>query len=167
MPAKSIVLFAALLAAGCSNSSPVQPDAGSGDGTTALVVPDPGSRGGRPLTVTLTTEAEVPECTEPAPPGRGTAVLTLNSGLGQVCWVIDVQDVNTNFVGAHIHRAPAGEPGGIVVPVQTPDASGHSEGCTTADRALVKDILQNPEAYYLNIHNVDCPPGVARGQLGD
>ena len=96
MPAKSIVLIAALLATGCSKSSPVQPDAGSGDGTTALVVPDSGSRGGRHLTVTLTTEAEVPECTEPAPPGRGTAVLTLNPGLGQVCWVIDVEDVNTN-----------------------------------------------------------------------
>ena len=167
MHARSMVLFAALIAASCSQSSPVQPDAGSGDGTTALIVPDPGSGGGRPLTVTLTTEAEVPECTEPAPPGRGTAVLTLNPGLGQVCWIIDVENVNTSFVGAHIHRAPAGERGGIVVPVQTPDASGHSEGCTTADRNLVKDILKNPEAYYLNVHNLDCPPGVARGQLGE
>jgi hypothetical protein len=75
-------------------------------------------------------------------------------------------DVNTSFVGAHIHRAPAGEQGAIVV-VQTPDASGHLEGCTTADRDLVKDILKNPEAYCLNVHNVDCPPGVARGQLGE
>ena len=41
MPAKSIVLFAALLAAGCSNSSPVQPDTGSGDGTTAACRPRP------------------------------------------------------------------------------------------------------------------------------
>jgi hypothetical protein len=167
MHTRSMVLFAALLAAGCSQSSPVQPDSGSAEGTTAAVVPDPGVRGGRPINVTLTTEAEVPECTEPAPPGRGTAVITLNPGLGQVCWVIDVENVSTPFIGAHIHRAPAGEPGDIVVPFQTPDASGHSEGCTTADRALVKDILQNPEAYYLNTHNLDCPPGVARGQLGD
>jgi hypothetical protein len=167
MHTRYIVLFAAFVAAGCSRSSPVQPDAGPGEGTTALVIPDPGDQGGRPIHVALTTEAEVPACSEPAPPGRGTAVLTLNPGLGQVCWIVDVEDVNTNFVGAHIHRAPAGDRGGIVIPLATPDASGHSEGCTTADRALVKDILLNPEQYYLNVHNVDCPGGVARGQLGD
>jgi hypothetical protein len=165
MSRRLIVLVAAGLMAACSQSSPVRPDPAAAPGPSDIVIPEPGDGGGRPLTATLTTEAEVPACNEPAPPGRGTATISMNPGLGQVCWVVDVENVNTTFTGAHIHRAPAGMAGGIVIPITTPDASGHSEGCTTASRELINEILQNPEGFYLNVHNEDCRPGVARGQL--
>jgi len=147
----------------------VQPDrvpgAGSSAGSTALVIPEPGNIGGRPLTATLTTENEVPTCTEPPPPARGTARISINLGQSQVCWVIDVANASLPFTGAHIHEAPAGSSGPIVVPFTPPDATGHSEGCTTADAEELKEIMANPDEYYVNVHNTTCPAGVARGQL--
>jgi hypothetical protein len=160
-----IVLLAVVLAAGCSESNPVGPGDAAELRTKSIVIPDPGDGGGRPLTASLTTEAEVPACNEAAPAGRGTATISINVGLGQLCWVADVENVATDFTGAHIHRAPAGSAGSIVVPVVTPDSTGHTEGCTTADPELLKEILQTPDAFYFNVHNTDCRPGVARGQL--
>jgi hypothetical protein len=163
----SVVLFAVTLAvAGCSQSSPVQPErVGGGSGSTALVIPEPGDNGGRPLTATLMTENEVPTCTEPAPPARGTATISINLGQSQVCWVIDIMNADAPFTGAHIHEAPAGSPGPIVVPLTAPDATGHSAGCATADAEELKEIMANPDEYYVNVHNATCQAGVARGQL--
>jgi hypothetical protein len=165
MRSRSIVLLAAALAVGCSQSSPVQPQGTAGSASTAIVIPNPGDIGGRPLTATLMTENEVPACTEPPPPARGTATISINPGQSQVCWVIDVANAGAPFTGAHIHEAPIGSPGPIVVPFTTPNAAGHSEGCRTADADLLREIMANPAEYYVNVHNMTCPAGVARGQL--
>jgi hypothetical protein len=166
MRPRSIVLLAGAFAVGCSQSSPVQPDRLSGSsGSTALVIPQPGDMGGRPLTAALLTENEVPACTEPPPPARGTATVSINLGLSQVCWVIDVENADAPFTGAHIHEALAGSAGPIVVPLSTPNAAGHSEGCRTADPEELKEIMAEPDEYYVNVHNMTCPGGVARGQL--
>jgi hypothetical protein len=53
----------------------------------------------------------------------------------------------------------------VVVTLSAPDASGFSSGCTTVDRDLALDILQNPENYYVNVHNDPFPTGAIRGQL--
>jgi hypothetical protein len=39
------------------------------------------------------------------------------------------------------------------------------QGCVTADKDLIKDIRQNPENYYVNVHNAAFPGGAVRGQL--
>ena len=53
----------------------------------------------------------------------------------------------------------------MVVPLTTPDAAGKSKACAKADAAVVKDILQTPAGYYVNVHNAEFPAGAVRGQL--
>jgi hypothetical protein len=43
--------------------------------------------------------------------------------------------------------------------------SGSSSACASADRDLVKAIIQHPELYYVNVHNSEYPAGALRGQL--
>lgn len=123
-----------------------------------------GAAGGRPFSTELTGAAEVPVAGDPD--GSGSAMLTLNPGLEQVCWEISVSGV-APIVAAHIHKAPAGVPGGVVVPLfpPLPDADGFSSGCISADRDLILAIIQHPEEYYVNVHNSEFPAGALRGQL--
>ena len=118
------------------------------------------NHGGRPLTADLTGAAEVP----PADPdGTGSALITVNIGQREVCWDLSVSDIEP-ATAAHIHEAPAGVNGDIVV-FLSPPTDGSSSGCTGVDRALAKDILKNPEEYYVNVHNAEFPGGAVRGQL--
>jgi hypothetical protein len=116
--------------------------------------------GGVPFTVPLTGGAERPGPGDPD--GSGTATLTVNPGLGQVCWTIDVADVEP-LRAAHIHLAPSTDPGPIVVELEVGPVGG--SGCTDVDRDLALDIIRNPSAYYVNVHNMPYPAGALRGQL--
>lgn len=116
---------------------------------------------GRPLTATLTGVAEVPGPGDPD--GSGTATVAVNQGQGEVCFVLTVADI-APATAAHIHRGAAGVAGPVVVPL-VPPTDGTSTGCASADRSLLKAIRQNPEDYYVNVHNADLPAGAVRGQL--
>ena len=119
--------------------------------------------GGRPLTTTLTGAAERPGPGDPD--GTGTATIRLNPGQGKVCFVLTASNIILPATGAHIHIAPVGSPGPIVVPLVAPDATGVSGGCVSAPRDLIMAILLDPSAYYVNIHTTDFPAGAIRGQL--
>ncbi len=119
--------------------------------------------GGRPLTATLTGAAEAPGPGDPD--GSGWAIITLNVGQSEVCWEINVSGITLPATAAHIHVAPVGMPGPVVVPLSAPDASGFASGCRNVAQDLVKAILRNPAAYYVNVHNTDYPGGAVRGQL--
>jgi hypothetical protein len=111
----------------------------------------------------LTGESEVPIGDLD---GSGVAVVRLDPDTGEVCWTYKVRDV-APIAAAHIHIAPAGAPGPVVIPFAGADAtSGVSIGCTMADPALVSAIVSNPSGYYVNVHNADFPTGALRGQLG-
>ncbi|MDQ3671669.1 MAG: CHRD domain-containing protein [Actinomycetota bacterium] len=117
--------------------------------------------GGAPLSTTLTGAAEVPGPGDPD--GSGTASLTLNPGQEEICYELTVSNI-APATAAHIHEAPAGVAGSVVVGL-VPPTSGSSSACATADRELVLDILQNPSDYYVNVHNAPYPAGAVRGQL--
>ena len=120
------------------------------------------------LTTNLTGAEEVP----PADPdGSGNVVVRLNTRMGgKVCWNFTVRDIGT-ATAAHIHKAPMGMNGGIVVdmsPAPGDADDGQWKACRTGvDRALIRDIIRNPTSYYVNVHNMPFPGGAIRGQLGD
>jgi len=117
--------------------------------------------GGRPLATTLTGAAEVPGPGDPD--GSGTATIRLNVGQGEVCFELAVSGI-APATASHIHVAPAGVPGPVVVPL-APPTSGTSSGCVAADPDLIKNIVKNPQDYYVNVHNAEFPGGALRGQL--
>jgi hypothetical protein len=115
------------------------------------------ANGGRPLSAALSGANEVP----PADPdGSGFAEVTLNQGQGEVCWNISVENIDA-VVNDHIHRGAAGVIGPVVV-----GFGGQLSGCATGvNEDLIKDIRQNPENYYVNVHTAPFPGGAIRGQL--
>lgn len=115
--------------------------------------------GGAPRVTTLSGAEEV----SPADPdGSGFAAIWLNHGQDTVCWEISFADIAAP-TAAHIHKAPAGVNGPVVVPL-APIAAGCN---VDVNPDLIKDIIQNPEQYYVNVHNADFPGGAIRGQLSN
>ena len=119
------------------------------------------SAGGRPFSTTLTGAEEVPGPGDPD--GSGFARLTLNQGQQEICFELTVSGIEP-ATAAHIHIGPVGVAGPIVVGLEAP-TGGSSSGCVSVDPDLIKDIRQNPEAYYVNVHNAPFPAGALRGQL--
>jgi CHRD domain len=117
--------------------------------------------GGRPFSTTLTGAAEVPGPGDPD--GSGTASLRLNAGQEEICYELTVSGI-APATAAHIHVGNATTAGPVVVGL-SPPTSGSSSGCATADPELIKAIMQNPESYYVNVHNAEYPAGALRGQL--
>lgn len=74
-----------------------------------------------------------------------------------------VEDIDP-ATAAHIHRAPAGQAGPVVVTLSAP-TEGMSSGCADVDSELVMEIQQYPEMFYVNVHNAAYPAGEVRGQL--
>jgi len=115
------------------------------------------------IIATIMTGAQ--EAPDPGDPdGRGVAAFVLKPETGRVCWAYAVKGVDP-IEAAHIHRAPVGSPGPVVVPIGASGSRGYSIGCTTADPALVAEIAANPGAFYFNVHNDAFPNGALRGQL--
>lgn len=115
-------------------------------------------------------DAEVPDPGDPN--GSGAAQIKIDVRNEKVCFTIVVLDVTLPTAASHIHEAPAGEPGDIVVPLKAPVEIGNtgiglSTGCTrNQPRPLLRDIKNNPDQFYVNVHNTKFPGGAVRGQLG-
>ncbi len=97
------------------------------------------------------------------PDGMGYVELILNQGQGTITYVLEVSNIDP-ATAAHIHEAPAGVAGPVVIGLSAP-TSGMSSGTVMADKELIKEIRKNPEAYYVNVHNPAYPAGAIRGQL--
>ena len=96
--------------------------------------------------------------------GSGKVGIFLNASSGSVCFGLTVANI-APATAAHIHHAPAGVNGPVVIPLPAP-TTGSSAGCVTASPALVQNIIDHPADYYVNVHNAQYPGGAIRGQLG-
>jgi hypothetical protein len=136
--------------------------------STALA--NPVAEGGRKFSTAMSglEECNASGCGVGDTDGSGTGSITVNVGQDRVCWDFTVANVVAPTRG-HIHKAAAGTNGGIVVDFfnTAGGAAGPLTGCTTAPlgKELLKDIIQNPSGYYLNLHNLVFPAGAIRGQL--
>jgi hypothetical protein len=124
-------------------------------------VAESADNGGRKLQTPLTGAAEVPGPGDPD--GGGTATVTVNPGQGRICYEIVVTNIGA-ATAAHIHEAPAGVAGPVVVGLQAP-SDGDSKACVDVTNALALEILKAPADYYVNVHNAEFPGGAVRGQL--
>jgi len=115
---------------------------------------------GRKLSTVLTGAAEVGGGD---PDGTGVAALRVNPGTGEICYTITVANLDP-VTAAHIHNAPVGVNGPIVVPLSAP-TSGSVTACTTVDPLLARDIVRHSGDYYVNVHTTAFPAGAVRGQL--
>jgi hypothetical protein len=122
--------------------------------------------GGAPRVATLSGANEVP----PADPdGSGFATIILNVGQEMVCWDYTIADIALPTTGAHIHAAPAGVNGPVVVPLREGSTGPWPlSGCReNVEPALIQAIIDFPERYYVNVHNSEFPGGAIRGQLSN
>lgn len=161
-----LIVGMSVLAIGCG-SSPTDPS----QGTTTT------------FSVSLSPANEVPAITNADAAASGTATITLKvakDDAGNVTSATaDFQISVTGFpagtaiTDAHIHGAPAGANGGVLV--NTTLAAGdvalnNGAGSVTKtginvapDRAAA--ILNNPSGHYFNVHTALNPDGAIRGQL--
>ena len=130
---------------------------------TIILMAIPALGGGRPLSAELNGANEVsPASTSVA---TGTAQLTLNQGQGEICVEIESGPYASDVLISHIHVGDAGTNGLPVVPMTTISSDGELNDCFDVAKDLIKQIRQNPQGYYINIHTVNNGPGAIRGQL--
>ena len=117
----------------------------------------------------LTGAAEVPGPGDPDGVGKAR-VYNDKDEPDIICVDLRVRDIN-RATAAHIHEAPVGVAGPVVVTLTAP-IGGRSRACAVAGpvvgvtpEAVVADILANPQDYYVNVHNSAFPGGAVRGQL--
>lgn len=119
------------------------------------------------LTIELTGAQEVCEpantCNDPE--GTGTATVDITTATGEICVTLEWDISDGTASAAHIHEAPLGSAGGVVLPLfTTPEADGAFDDCFT-DATLAAAIEAAPGDYYINIHSATYPNGAIRGQL--
>ena len=124
--------------------------------------------GARIFTMQLTGEAECnaagTACDLGDLDGTGTITLYVNPGQKRVCYDLTLAGIETP-TAAHIHVAPAGRSGPVVIPLPTPPL-GTSSDCADATSRQLAQLIAKPSNYYYNVHNATFPGGALRGQLG-
>lgn len=110
----------------------------------------------------LTGAAEVPGPGDSD--GSGRAVVRFDAAMPtRVCYELSVTGI-APATAAHIHRGAAGASGPIAVAFAAP-TDGSSSGCVDVAPAVAAEIMANPAAFFVNVHNADFPGGAVRGQL--
>ena len=164
-----LTLALATLAAACGSDSPTNPSQ-----PNTLV-----------FSAALSGANEVPPIQGTEAGGTGNATVTFNvtrDSAGNVTAATASFFVNiaglpagTPIILSHIHQAPAGVNGAVVVntgltaqaPVTLSNGSGSFDrsGITVTPVDIATQIFANPAGFYFNSHSANNPGGVIRGQL--
>jgi hypothetical protein len=97
------------------------------------------------------------------PDGRGRAHLRANLSENELCFRIDLINVSEVTEG-HIHMGQVGEVGDVVVNLHLEEVG--QVACIPVGRATLRRIVQNPQAFYMDIHTTEHPiTGAIRDQL--
>src|SRR5436190_12336143 len=127
----------------------------------------------------LVDDNEVPKPGTPG--GTGWAKVSVDEDARRVCWELATWGMDMPMA-AHIHWGVPGVAGPIVVPLGAPDtqvmandipslssfgldgkAVWYSTGCKDAvDRLTLRNIVDKPVDFYVNVHNMADPAGAAR-----
>lgn len=106
----------------------------------------------------------------PGPGEDGATIegdLTIDTDSGVITYTVSVAGNAEDVAAAHIHEAPAGTPGPVVVALDEAAVMAGSQASVTVEPALAAEIAASPADYYLNAHSASFPDGFARGQLED
>src|SRR5262245_35963388 len=154
-------------AAGCSDDGPTNP-------SNLPIV----------LTASLSPANEVPAIANAENTGHGAVQVTFNvtrdsngaitGGSADFHFQLSGFPSSTAIQAAHIHPGAAGVNGGVLLgttivaasPVtQVDGVITYSGNVPSVAAATLQQIVNNPAAFYFNVHSPANPGGVARGQL--
>ena len=157
------------IACGSDSNTPVSPSASGGP----LV-----------FTAEMSADNEIPRPTNAESTAHGAVQITMtvtrdsaNAITGATAdFVLQMAGLapDTTFVGAHIHPGVAGSTGPVIVNTTLssgtlPQVQGGAATWTfrnvTVPVATAQALIDNPAAFYFNVHTFMNPAGVARGQV--
>lgn len=119
--------------------------------------------GGVGALVALLPEAVVPVAGQEG--GRGTATVALVPERRELCFEIEVEGLG-EVVGAHLHEAPVGVTGEVVLALTAPSTGdATAAGCVNAPGSQLDRITREPGRFYVDVHSSARPEGAVRGQL--
>lgn len=98
------------------------------------------------------------------PNGFGTIKVKAYPKDGKLCVSGRIWNIQP-ATAAHIHEAPKGQSGPVVINLPTPNDKGKINGCVDATEEQLTDLVKDPSNYYFNTHNTEYPNGAVRGQF--
>ncbi|MDT5260196.1 MAG: hypothetical protein QOD10_5276, partial [Mycobacterium sp.] len=111
----------------------------------------------------LASEAEVPGPGDKD--GAGFGFVFATDTPNQVCAGVLLFGLSSPATAAHIHQAPSGQSGPVVVPLVTPSDTAIPVNCYPVTASLLSSMETNPGGFYMNVHTENSPDGAIRGQL--
>ncbi len=96
------------------------------------------------------------------PDGYGDFAGVLKFKEKQFCYELSVSGIGTP-TAAHIHSGKAGVDGDPVITISVNGSK--NQICMDTDAKLLKQIANDPEDFYVNVHTAAKPAGAIRGQL--
>ena len=147
----TVAAVAALLVAGCAKSDRATSDRPASDRMAASA---PAAGG-----VQLTGGQEVPPVLSTRASGFAHIVVDSNKNVTGM-----VKTTGINATAAHIHMAPAGQNGPVIVPLTKTDANTWSVPAGTKLTDAQYEAFRAGNLY-VNVHTADNPNGEIRGQL--